>query len=115
MKRLLFASTALALIGGGGANAQPIDTLTNVVIWSAATPGAVETDPSQLALPNMINPIMTPTNLQASGPATGAVNFNLQGPFPGATSRIRISSPPTPAGGPPAIRANPAAHVGCTP
>jgi hypothetical protein len=92
MRRLLFATAALALIGGvGSANAvtMPINTLTNVVIWSAPTPGAVQTDPSQLALPNMINPIMTSTNLQASGAATGMINFNLPGPFPGATSMIQ--------------------------
>jgi hypothetical protein len=77
MKPLLLASAVLVLAGiVGGANAAPITTLSNVVIWSANTNG-VETDPSQLALP--FNPIITSTNQIASGPAASAINFNLPG------------------------------------
>jgi PEP-CTERM motif len=86
MKRLLLASAVLGFAGVvSTANANPINTLSNMIIWSANTPG-VETDPSQLALP--FNPIKTAANLIANGAAAGAINFNLQGPSPGATSMV---------------------------
>jgi PEP-CTERM motif-containing protein len=86
MRRLLLASAVLGFAGiVSTANADPINTLSNVIIWSADTPGT-QGDPSQLALP--FNPIKTAANVKASGPAAGAINFNLPGPNPGATSTI---------------------------
>ena len=86
MRRLLLASAVLGLAGiVSTANADPINTLSNMIIWSANTNG-VETDPSQLALP--FNPIITSTNQIASGPAASAINFTLPGPGLGATSMV---------------------------
>jgi hypothetical protein len=86
MRRLLLASAVLGFAGVvSTANANPINTLSNMIIWSANTPG-VQTDPSQLALP--FNPIKTAGNLIANGAAASAINFNLPGPSPGATSMV---------------------------
>jgi len=86
MRRLLLASAVLGFAGVvSTANADPINTLSNMIIWSANTPG-VETDPSQLALP--FNPIKTATNLIANGAAASTIEFNLPGPSPGATSMV---------------------------
>jgi hypothetical protein len=86
MRRLLLASAVLGFAGiVSTANADPINTLSNIIIWSANTPGT-QGDPSQLALP--FNPIKTAANLVANGAAAGAINFNLPGPNPGATSTI---------------------------
>ena len=83
---LLLASVVLGLAWVvSTANADPINTLSNMIIWSADTPGS-QGDPSQLALP--FNPIKTAANVKTSGPAAGAINFNLPGPNPGATSTI---------------------------
>ena len=86
MRRLRLASAVLGFAGVvSTANADPINTLSNMIIWSANTPG-VQTDPSQLALP--FNPIKTAANLIANGAAAGAINFNLPGPNLGATSMV---------------------------
>ena len=86
MSWLLLASAILGLAGiVSTANADPINTLSNMIIWSADTTGG-QNDPSQLALP--FNPIKTAANLVASGPAASAINFNLPGPSNGATSTI---------------------------
>jgi len=88
MKRLFLAASALVLGGAmGSANAAPIDTLSNEIIWSADTPGAAIGSDSQKALP--FNPIKTAGNLKASGAAATTINFNLAGPAPGATSLIQ--------------------------
>jgi hypothetical protein len=86
MNRLLFASAVLGLAGiVSTANADPINTLSNMIIWSANTPGT-QGDPSQLALP--FNPIKTAANVIANGAAASAINFNLPGPSNGATSMV---------------------------
>ena len=93
MRRLLLAPAVLGLAGIiSTANADPtmtasvpINTLSNMVIWSAATGGA-QAGTDQLALP--FNPIITSANQIASGPAASAINFNLQGPSLGAQSLV---------------------------
>jgi hypothetical protein len=56
-----------------------------MIIWSAAT-GGVQGGTDQLALP--FNPIKIAANVVANGAAAGGMNFNLPGPFNGATSTI---------------------------
>lgn len=77
MKRFVLASAVLCLVGANGTAGAATIVSDTVTIWSAATPGANSSSPSQQGLPTAVGLFGGPLPLvAASTPYAFAINYN---------------------------------------